>query len=175
MYIHVHVHVFALFVCLTLLASFFHLSFKNMYMYIVYTTTRTLYNTCMHGHVQCIYIVHVHVHVRTLYCTCIYMSCMYLNTGQRLSYLRSGEENRYTCTCTCMYMYTCTFVIEKVYTHAHTYIHVHCTLYMHNVYTRMQTDTHLCWFSCSLCCDKMMSANEAGRGGCTMGRFLKNT
>ena len=25
---------FALFVCLTLLASFFHLSFKNMYMYI---------------------------------------------------------------------------------------------------------------------------------------------
>ena len=38
---HVHVHVlccFALFVCLTLLASFFlpsHLSFKNMYMYIL--------------------------------------------------------------------------------------------------------------------------------------------
>ena len=38
-YMHVHVHVlccFALFVCLTLLASFFlpsHLSFKNMYMY----------------------------------------------------------------------------------------------------------------------------------------------
>ena len=47
MYLHVHVRkvtalgvlcCFALFVCLTLLASFFlpsHLSFKNMYMYIV--------------------------------------------------------------------------------------------------------------------------------------------
>ena len=66
---------FALFVCLTLLASFFHLSFKNMYSVHVYGDTCTclyLYLKSVPIHV----IVHVHitlafVHVYTCKCTCV--------------------------------------------------------------------------------------------------------
>ena len=76
----VHVHVlccFALFVCLTLLASFFlpsHLSFKNMYMcmdmYAIffYPMLIHVYDTCT---CMCISLhAHIHVHVYEHTCTC---------------------------------------------------------------------------------------------------------
>ena len=63
---------FALFVCLTLLASFFlpsHLSFKNMYIYVVhvYTCTQNIilnlyWHTCMYMYVY----VHVYAHTHAL-------------------------------------------------------------------------------------------------------------
>ena len=73
---------FALFVCLTLLASFFlpsHLSFKNMYN--IYTCVYNIY-TCVyvhvqylhvhvqdiHVHVQNIHVQNIHVHVQDIHC-----------------------------------------------------------------------------------------------------------
>ena len=66
---HVHVGVlccFALFVCLTLLASFFlpsHLSFKNMYMY--------LYNLVITVH--CMYKIQLQFHVMICCLLCVYL------------------------------------------------------------------------------------------------------
>ena len=97
LHVHVHVHVgvlccFALFVCLTLLASFFlpsHLSFKNMYMHPNIPTT---YLLCIHVSAQSntewlgpnltshsIY-MYIYIHI------CIY-TYMYI------------KEMLYTCTC----------------------------------------------------------------------------
>ena len=85
---------FALFVCLTLLASFFlpsHLSFKNTYIH-VRTCIYSVYVHCMYGsafdieailsmyqiliHVQCIYIVILNtlrLSMNVYYCMCVWL------------------------------------------------------------------------------------------------------
>ena len=52
---------FALFVCLTLLASFFHLSFKNMYVHVLHVHVCTC--TCMSMHVLCVAGMSIYMYV----------------------------------------------------------------------------------------------------------------
>ena len=69
---------FALFVCLTLLASFFHLSFKNMYKYIVHHVC-SLNPEGDEAAVQAVYEsiqVRIHVHVHSCI-ACIYIQNVY--------------------------------------------------------------------------------------------------
>ena len=81
---------FALFVCLTLLASFFlpsHLSFKNMY-------TKLIYIVHLQVHVHCVSIMYrqriEQEQLNRVMEACDMVMCMYT----------------YTCTCTCTCMYT---------------------------------------------------------------------
>ena len=82
---------FALFVCLTLLASFFlpsHLSLKNMY---IYTCTCT----CTYAHVcTYMYIVHVDVNVHVH----VYMHVYTYN---------HVDVHVYRCTCMSLFMFSC--------------------------------------------------------------------
>ena len=134
MYIHVHVHV-ALFVCLTLLATFFlpsHLSFKNMYT----CRSELMYNvrvcnpkfiSFFHRNEVVLYSVHVHVHVHVHDVACtVHIVHKYTCTctvRDTVHTCRCNEPRAFACT-----LYRYMYSIYNVYTTV-TCIHVHVYVY----------------------------------------------